>query len=112
MSFVKLRGGNTTIRCSRCVDGLYEVDVDGVVLCERCLVQAIRATAPKRPDALTTREANHLEAEITRLTGHAVRNLKCLPIEVIEDLRRAIRNVEQEKSNIHSKLGRYGLPGI
>ncbi len=111
MSRIKLRSCNTTRRCSRCPDGLYDIEVDDVVLCEDCLVAAVRATM-KKPEPISEHEARQLEGEITKLTGHSVRGLKHLPVETITELRRAVRNVEQEKSGIKSRLRRYGLPGI
>lgn len=100
-------GGGADRKCSRC-ERPWEIEVKGTPLCEGCLTEAVCAPAP-RPGS--EYEIRLLENEITRLTGHTVRNLKHLPPEVIRDLRQAVRRVDEEKHSIKSKLRRFGLPG-
>lgn len=104
-------GGGSGVKCSRCRERLYDVEVDGVALCEECLTRAVHASSGNKR-AADDYEIRQLEGEITRLTGHSVRNLKHLPAETVTELRRAVRNIEQEKHGIKSKLRRYGLPGM
>lgn len=101
-------GGGADRKCSRCKERPWEIEVAGIALCEDCLTSAVRAEPQRVADA---HEIRLLEGEITRLTGHSVRNLKHLPSDVIRDLRQAVRRVDDEKSSIKSKLRRYGLPG-
>lgn len=111
MKHTSFRSGGGDRKCSRCRERLYDVEVDGVALCEECLTKAVHATSDDKK-AADAYEIRQLEGEITRLTGHSVRNLKHLPAETVVELRRAVRNIEQEKYGIKSKLRRYGLPGM
>lgn len=110
MNKILLRGAWTEKKCTRCT-AHYDVDIDGVLLCEECLVRAVHETSPNK-QAGRDYEVRLLEGELARLTGRQYRGLKSLSREAIEDLRRAVRDIEYNKAQANSKLRRYGLPGI
>lgn len=107
---VFLRGPADDVKCAKCHEQMWYLSVDGLALCKGCLASAVHGAV--NPTGAGAYELRQLENEITRLTGHSVRGLKSLPREVIEDLRRAVRSVEQTKQSVSSKLRRYGLPGV
>lgn len=111
MKHTSFRGGWTDTKCSRCQGRPYDIKIDGIELCEECLTKAIHATSSD-PSAATAYEIRQLEGELGRLTGRTYRGLKKLPKEAVADLRRAVRDVEQTKSSVNSKLRRHGLPGV
>lgn len=111
MKHTSFRGGWTERKCSRCQTRDHDITVDGIELCEECLTKAVHATSGD-PSAANAYEIRQLEGELGRLTGRAYRGLKKLPKEAVDDLRRAVRDVEQTKSSVNSKLRRHGLPGV
>jgi len=113
MQKVHLRGSSDT-KCSRCRSRLYEVSVDGIALCEECLVKAVLATSGD-PDAARNYEIGLLVGDLARLTGRTYRvhrGLATLPNEEVLALRRAIRDIEDMKSHANRKLRQFGLPGV
>jgi len=118
MQKITLRGGSADPdrKCSRCHKDPYEIAVDGIELCEECLVKAVLRTSGD-PDAKRNYEVQLLAGELTRLTGksyrlHGGKGLHALPTEEITELRRAIRDVEDTKSRANRKLRQFGLPGV
>lgn len=116
MRHTTLRGPSTDPprKCSRCRQAVWDIEIDGVALCEDCLTKAIHATSGD-PGAARNYEVRLLAGELARLTGRNYRvnqGLNLLPNEEVVALRRAIRDVEDQKAIANRKLRQFGLPGV
>ena len=116
MQKITLRGGSSdpARMCSRCGHGPYDVGVDGVELCEECLVRAVHATSGD-PGGPRNYEVSLLAGDLSRLIGRPYRiqqGLRALSLEEIMELRRAIRDIEDTKTHANRKLKQFGLPGV
>jgi len=111
---ITIRVSETEKKCSRCRVNAHDLTVDGIELCEECLVKAVLKTSGD-PDAARSYEVRLLEGDLARLTGKSYRvhnGLNALPTEDVIALRRAIREIEDAKHQANMKLRRFGLPGV
>jgi len=111
---IALRSSGTDKKCSRCRANVYDLTVDGIELCEECVVKAVLKTSGD-PDAPRNYEVQLLAGELARLTGRAYRihrGLNALPTEEVIALRRAIRDIDDAKHQANRKLRQFGLPGV